>query len=182
MFYRSGKWKSEDPEDTKCVGTIVPTAEDCYKETVAQLERHKELTGKYPIHFEGHSVITTPIREAFERAAKEFDIHGMTTPEEGTEKLYPSCELAFYYPDYFPAIMRGTRPEDFFEDRLGLLKSPFEINIMHFHPGYLDQDVFENSSLTIPRCIDLATLCDPQVREWLEKHDIELVDFRAVYK
>jgi predicted glycoside hydrolase/deacetylase ChbG (UPF0249 family) len=64
------------------------------------------------------------------------------------------------------AIMRGTRPEDFFEDRLGLLKSPFEINVMHFHPGYLDNYIFENSSLTVPRCIDLETLCNPKVREW----------------
>ncbi len=96
--------------------------------------------------------------------------------------MYPAHELAFDNPEYMSAIMRGTRPEDFFEDRLGLLKSPFEINVMHFHPGYLDNYIFENSSLTVPRCIDLETLCNPKVREWLMEHEVELVDFKAVYK
>ncbi len=182
MFYRSGNWKAEDEEDKKCTGDIVPTAEDCYKETVAQLERHKELTGRYPIHLEGHSVMNAPVREAFRKAAEMFRIHSMTMPEEETESMYPAHELALGNPEYMSIIMRGTRPEDFYEDRMGLLKSPYEINVMHFHPGYLDHYIFENSSLTVPRCIDLETLCDPQVREWLMGHEIELTDFKAVYK
>ena len=182
MFYRSSSWKPENAQDQKCIGDIVPTAEDCYKETIAQLERHKELTGRYPIHFEGHSVMTAPVREAFAKTVEEFGIHSMTTPEEETKTMYPAHELAHGNPEYMSVIMRGTRPEDFFEDRLGLLKSPFEINIMHFHPGYLDNYIFKNTSLTIPRCIDLETLCDPLVRNWLTEHEIELADFQAIYK
>ena len=34
-FYRSGRWKPENGQDKKCTGDIVPTAEDCYRETVA---------------------------------------------------------------------------------------------------------------------------------------------------
>ena len=181
-FYRSSSWKPEDGQDKKCTGNIVPAAEDCYRETVAQLERHKELTGRYPVHLEGHSVMTAPVKEAFRKAAEEFRIHCMTMQEEETERMYPAHELAFDNPEYMSAIMRGTRPEDFFEDRLGLLQSPFEINVMHFHPGYLDNYIFENSSLTVPRCIDLETLCNPKVREWLMEHEVELVDFKAVYK
>ena len=54
--------------------------------------------------------------------------------------------------------------------------------MLHFHPGYLDAYLLDNTSLTTPRCRDLETLCDPRVREWLDVHEIELVDFSAVYR
>lgn len=182
MFYRSNRWKGEKESDKKCVGDIVVDAVDCYKETVAQLNRHKELTGRYPIHFEGHSVMTAPVKEAFMQAGEEFGIHSMATPERETDRMYVAHELALDNEEYMPIIMRGATPDDFYEDRLGLLKSPFEINIMHFHPGYLDAYLLNNTSLTIPRCIDLETLCNPQVREWIIRNNVELTDFTAVYK
>ena len=60
--------------------------------------------------------------------------------------------------------------------------SPYEYNILHFHPGYLDQYLLDNTSLTLPRCRDLATLCDPQVRRWLDEHEVELTNFDALYE
>ena len=38
------------------------------------------------------------------------------------------------------------------------------------------------TSLTLPRCRDLATLCDPQVRRWLDEHEVELTNFDALYE
>ena len=61
MFYRSYLWKSENPNDAKCKGEVYPSYEDLYTETMAQLDRHKELVGHYPRHFEGHSAMTRPM-------------------------------------------------------------------------------------------------------------------------
>lgn len=182
MFYRSSQWRGDAPDDEKCRGNVYPCYEDLYKETFAQLERHKELVGHYPNHFEGHSTMTKPMQQAFRDIGRKLGIHEMSSTTEEREGIKPACELLFENPGAMEILNRGSRPEDWLEDRFGLLKSPYEINILHFHPGYLDAYLLENTSLTTPRCYDLQTLCDRDVRSWLEDHDIKLVDFGAVYE
>lgn len=179
-------WRSEQKDDPKCKGDIYPTYEDFYTETMAQLERHKELTGRYPNHFEGHSAMTKPMDKAFADVGEKMGIHNMAMYDKPYPGIRQTFELLLQGPAREKGAMeilnRGSLPEDFFEDRFCLLDSPHEINILHFHPGYLDQYLLDNTSLTLPRCRDLQTLCDPSVRRWLEEHEIELVDFNAVYE
>mgnify|MGYP002246915705 CR=1 FL=1 len=47
-----------------------------------------------------------------------------------------------------------------------------------FHPGYLDDDILTHSSLTIPRTQEVAMLINPDVKQWLRKQDVELIDYR----
>ena len=181
-FYRSYKWKREEESDQKCLGDIVVTAEDCYKETAAQIKRFEELTGHLPNHFEGHSVINKNVCKGFQQAAAEFQIHCMTEPEVETDRWYPVHEIMTGNPMAMEILNRGCTPQDFIEDRFGILTSPFEFNIIHLHPGYVDAYILDHSSLTTARCRDLETACDPAVKQWLRDHDVELVDFTAVYK
>ncbi len=182
MFYRSSKWRTENPNDKKCVGNVVAAYEDCKRETISQMERFKDLTGKYPIHLEGHSVFTKAVSKAFNEVAKERKIHCMTMPEAEIDTMYPAHELSMSCPGYMDILNRGCRPEDFFTDAFGILNSDYDINILHFHPGYLDAYLLDNTSLKAPRCRDLETLCNPKVRKWIKDNNIELVDFSAVYK
>lgn len=181
MFYRSSQWAPTHPNDTKCKGTVVVSYEDAKKETWAQLERYKELVGCYPNHFEGHSVGTANIIRAFEEVAQELNIHCMTQREE-SERLHYGHELLMSNPKAIEVLNRGARVEDFTEDIFGLLNSPYEHNILHFHPGYLDAYVIDNTSLTIPRVRDLEALCDPRVLQWFQENNIELVDFNSLYQ
>ena len=182
LFYRSNRWKPENPLDTKSVGNVVVTKEDCKTETLSQMKRFEQLTGKSPIHIEGHSVLRQAVTQAFNEVALQAGIHCMTMPEVETKTTYAAHELMMDMKNGMEILNRGSRPEDFFQDAFGILKSEFEFNILHFHPGYLDAYVLENTSLTTPRCYDLQTLCDPRVRTWLEQNNIELVDFTEIYK
>ena len=183
MFYRSYLWKSENPNDAKCKGEVYPSYEDLYTETMAQLDRHKELVGHYPRHFEGHSAMTRPMEQAFRDIGKKLGIHNMGDTLAEELPMKPACELfSLGNSNAMEILNRGSRPEDWLEDRFGILSSPYEYNILHFHPGYLDQYLLDNTSLTLPRCRDLATLCDPQVRRWLDEHEVELTNFDALYE
>ena len=67
---------------------------------------------------------------------------------------------------------------EFLEDDFGLLWMPESaIAEMHFDVGYLDQFVLDNSSYTTLRCKELATICDPRVRQWFEEQGIERITF-----
>lgn len=183
MFYRSYLWKSENPNDAKCKGEVYPSYEDLYTETMAQLDRHKELVGHYPRHFEGHSAMTRLMEQAFRDIGKKLGIHNMGDTLAEELPMKPACELfSLGNSNAMEILNRGSRPEDWLEDRFGILSSPYEYNILHFHPGYLDQYLLDNTSLTLPRCRDLATLCDPQVRRWLDEHEVELTNFDALYE
>lgn len=144
-FYRSYKWKSEDPNDTKCVGDIVPTKEDCKKETMAQLEKFKSYFGHYPSHFEGHSVVGKNVMDAFKEISEELGIHSMGLDEIETEMMYPTHELLFDNPDAMKKLFIGTSYKDFLNDEFKVLDSKFDINILHFHPGYVDGYILDNS-------------------------------------
>ena len=155
---------------------------------MAQLDRHKELVGHYPRHFEGHSAMTRPMEQAFRDIGKKLGIHNMGDTLAEELPMKPACELfSLGNSNAMEILNRGSRPEDWLEDRFGILSSPYEYNILHFHPGYLDQYLLDqylldNTSLTLPRCRDLATLCDPQVRRWLDEHEVELANFDALYE
>lgn len=180
-FYRSTMWKSDHPMGEKGKGTIVPTYEDAKRETIAQFERHKELAGSYPNHIEAHSMGNANTQRALKEMMTEKKVHCMSQEAED-EQLYYAHELIMSNPEYMKALHEGMTAEQFMDDICGILSSPHEFNILHFHPGYLDAYVIDHSTLTIPRVRDLQLLTDPRVKQWLTDNDVELVDFGALYK
>lgn len=130
--------------------------------------------------------VVVSYEKAFNEVSEEYHLHCMTTKEENDD-FYYAHELVYGEKGefYINAIQspQGQKVEDFINSNgYGLLESPYEYNVMHFHPGYLDAYVLDHTSLTIQRCRDLQVLTSPQVREWIKAHDIELVNFNALRK
>lgn len=179
-FYRSRCWKSDLNDSDKCKGNIYPDEEDLYRECMAQLNRFESLTGVRPAHFDAHSVMTKAMARAFERVGKQTGIHNPVSQEKQPDRFVMVYELPMLDRDGSSILSRGARPEDWLNDSAGLLECPHPINVLHFHPGYVDKYILEHSSLTTPRCYDLETLCDPSVKEWIQKNQIILTDFDHV--
>ena len=154
--------------------------EDLYRECMAQLNRFESLTGVRPAHFDAHSVMTKAMARAFERVGKQTGIHNPVSQEKQPDRFVMVYELPMRDRDGSSILSRGARPEDWLNDSAGLLECPHPINVLHFHPGYVDKYILEHSSLTTPRCYDLETLCDPSVKEWIQKNQIILTDFDHV--
>lgn len=79
---------------------------------------------------------------------------GDTLAEELPMK--PACELfSLGNSNAMEILNRGSRPEDWLEDRFGILSSPYEYNILHFHPGLSGSVSFWTIlPCTLPRCRD----------------------------
>lgn len=45
-----------------------------------------------------------------------------------------------------------------------------------WHPGYLDAYIAAESSFTEVRCVDVSAMCDPDLKKWIVKNEIELVN------
>jgi len=188
-FYRSTEYKPEGPLSSvmsdKCKGEVVADKEDFKRETRAQLERLKSLIGYYPVHIEGHSIGTSSIKAGLLEVAREYGMHTMAfddTPQEGFAKVgYCFKELAemsaFMGADY---NKNGYTVESFIRMLEILHKTDNEIIAVHCHPGYVDATIMDNSTLVLPRCRDLQTLCDPRVAQWIAQHGIELIRYDEI--
>ncbi|AQY49704.1 hypothetical protein PWEIH_01742 [Listeria weihenstephanensis FSL R9-0317] len=167
VYYRSGK------------GHFV--YDEVRLETIAQMERFKELLGHFPEHIDCHAVGDEIVDQAFYDIALEYGIH--TTLKYSGDKVWPSLpgyvEMGLLLEvNGLPFIENGTLVENFLRDDFGLLRQDSEKVIeMHFDAGFLDQFVLDNSSMTTPRCRELATLCDPRVRDWFDANGLERVHF-----
>lgn len=150
-------------------------------ETIAQMERFKKLTGNYPEHIEGHAVGGEVVDQAFLDISKDFGIHTSilnSMNNINTTKKYKKVE-PILTSEYWKIINNGVSVKNFINDDIGILNvDDDKVVELHFHPGYLDQFILENSSLTLPRCKDLSTLCDSRVKHWIKINDIELIDFK----
>ena len=148
--------------------------EEAVLEIEAQYEKFRELTGKEPSYFEAHAVVSANLFKALEIVAEkyglpyqEFRFDGSPTTFNGKPVVVlPMGSMA---PDYDPFACLKKDIEEYAREDMP--------NIFVCHPGYIDDYLLRNSSLTINRAKETAMLCDPAVREWLSGQDIQLVSY-----
>lgn len=153
--------------------------EEIYTELQAQMDRFVLLTGKHPDHINSH--------------------HGIEMIQ-GAEKII--CEFSRRYDipvRRFFTLPEGNHPDIHFE--IPLLKfvskdihepgdlihlySQEELNssaIYEYalHPGYVDYEILQMSSLTTGRAYDAHVFLAQEVKDWLTNHpEIQLVNFRS---
>lgn len=143
-------------------------------EIEAQLSRFRDLTGKDPDYFEGHAVASRQFFKALEIVASKNQLKysGMALEQEPIQVgaslvvFYMESMAANYDPFKMIAKMAASDQE--------------AIPVGIFHPGYLDQEILINSTLTLPRPLEVAVLTDPKTKNWLDARQIKLIDYREL--
>ncbi len=170
-FYSSRHYRSEEKSFV---------ASEIRTEIIAQIERFQDLTGAYPQHIDIHAVHPPILLKTVYELAAQYGSHtSIVDPVLGLQS--PKGYLPVRKGDYNKVIGRGVTVSDFLEDELKIFS--FESNDiveLHFHPGYIDQYVLDHSSLTIPRCRDLHTLCHQEVKKWILENNVQCVDYRCL--
>lgn len=144
-------------------------------ELEAQLARFLEVVGREPDYFEAHAVMSKNLNAAVEHVAQEhgyryqvpsFDPAATVTCGDTPVRMV----LRAMEPGYDPAS--AIR-----EAVLGMVDG--ETVVFVCHPGYLDQFILANSSLTEDRTKEVDALIDPDLRTWLkDQPDLKLIDYR----
>ena len=144
-------------------------------EIEAQYRRFKELTGLEPGYFEAHAVMSKNLFKGLEIVAEKYGLkyNSMSFDGPGTfgGKPISTCPMESMKPDYdpFDCLKRGV------------LNARADMpNVFVCHPGYLDDFILNNSSLTVNRTKEVAMLCDPAVKAWLDEQGVELITYDDV--
>lgn len=151
--------------------------EEAVLEIEAQYKRFKELVGKEPSYFEAHAVMSNNLFKALEIVAEKYNLPYQKARFDGKPTTFNNKPIVML-------PMGSMSPEyDPFEClKKGILELAREDmpNVFVCHPGYIDDYLLRNSSLTINRAKEVAMLCDPKVKEWLMDHAVELLTYDDV--
>ena len=77
--------------------------------------------------------------------------------------------------DPFEQLNKDTKA-DVLRDKELILNADLALIICH--PGYMDADLINMTSLSIERIKDHAMMVDPEIKKFVEENDIELVTYR----
>ena len=120
--------------------------EEAILEVEAQYQRFVELTGQQPQHFGSHAVKSDNFFRAIEIVAERHGLPHLGSALAGGPilfrhtKLYPVLDSM--KPDYDPfESLKAAAMHDYGKDGCGMFIC---------HPGYLDEEILQNSSLTRP--------------------------------
>ncbi len=145
---------------------------ELYEEWHAQIELFIQLSGKKPTHIDSHhhTHLEPGNIEVAARLAKEYDL-----PMRLTEDIQHHYEFA--------PLIRGFNGElkdfiQFCEEHL----NKEGIQEMMCHPGFIDDHLYNNSSYAIPRIFEMKFIRSPEFKQWLNDHDIELINFSDIKK
>lgn len=152
-------------------------------EIEAQYHRFLELFGRKPDYFEGHAVASENFFHAMEAFARQYELKYSGLPKgtgpnnlssdafilvNGT-KVYLWMEAM--QPDYDPYQSLAKMLENLHEDG---------VDMMIFHPGYLDESIIKHSSLLTPRTLEVTMLTDPAVKEKLNDLNIQQINYKEL--
>ncbi len=133
-------------------------------EIEAQYQRFVALTGRKPDYFEGHAVASENFAKGLAIVAKRHDLPLLAMPKQ------IGAAQSFKQATKFNFIMESMQ-DDY--DPLAMLKRAVvlatpAIPMLVFHPGYLDQEILTQSSLTVNRTKEVQMLTSPATKVLLQ--------------
>ena len=148
--------------------------EEVLQEVRAQVEKFIELTGKKPDYLNGHSFRSPNFSRALKEVADEYRLINM-------DEIRVSLEECFSRKWYsYPATVENqlaNNPEEYvlahFDEILQC-----EIAFFNCHPGFLDGDLLQYSSLNAARIRDLEMVTSPKIKGQIQKYQIELISVK----
>ena len=178
LLQANGEFRSSrDYRQAFSAGEEFVKMEEAVIEIEAQYQRFKELTGKEPGYFEAHAVISRNLSEALEIVAEKYGLPYQPARFDGKPTTFNGKPVRILpmksgSPDYdaYECLKEGV---------LNVAKEDMP-SVAVLHPGYLDDFILNHSSLTVNRTKETAMLCDPAMKEWLDEHDVEQIDYRDI--
>jgi predicted glycoside hydrolase/deacetylase ChbG (UPF0249 family) len=152
--------------------------EEIRKELEAQIALFEKQAGKPPTHLDSHhhSALHVSVAPVFASVAKE---RGLPVRASNARAHAQLLEKGLRVPDFFLESFFGSGAT--FENlRFIMAHLRHGVSELMCHPGYPDDALVRGSSYAQERKQEIASLCDPRVREALLAEGIKLVDFRSL--
>ncbi|WP_297635715.1 chitin disaccharide deacetylase [uncultured Clostridium sp.] len=146
--------------------------EELYCEWKTQINKFIELMGKKPTHIDSHHHIHL-IPKYLKVALKLAEEYGIPMREQKWDNK--NFEYIKLKQDF---IYDGCKLEYFINHEDELLKEDV-IEVM-CHPAFIDQNLLDKSSYNLARCGELSILTSIELKEWISKNKIKLINYGEI--
>ena len=187
-FHSSRYYRKQMEDITSLEKDVLPYYGEAVIEIRAQLNRFIEITGCKPAYLEGHAIPSPTFEKALKDIAEEegiiyldivFDdedpVYGVYCPKD----IGKAAMSVFYADDKF-AQFKADVIGDITSDHFKILSH--DTARLLFHPGFVDEDIMEQSSFNGIRMRDCMALCSDEVKSWIVENDIELINYSQLKK
>lgn len=145
-------------------------------EIEAQYRYFLKIVGHKPAYFEAHAVYSNNLLKGLAIVAKRHDLPLLPfdlnlDPVKFKKKTTITTFMDSMKKHYDP-YRTFTKAVEFARTH-----AEDDVPMMVFHPGYLDQSILQQSSLTTPRMQEVDFLCDPWIKQEIEDNQIHLVRY-----
>lgn len=154
--------------------------EECYLEVRAQFDRYVQLVGKKPGYLNGHSINHENLTEAIRQLSKEEKIPYTNDILQEFNFVWAvdiSGNEATTAKVFDPMNQVNRNPLKFFMEHAEEYLQ-HEYVFAAGHPGYVDAELFAQTSLSIERCRDLEMVLSPVLKKWIDENPVELISYR----
>lgn len=142
-------------------------------EVNAQIEKFIQLIGRKPDYIDFHAAASTTFIKALEDVAKKWELKFNPLPPSFEDMIKIGDTNVFMR----PGSTQDTNPFDLLKEFINEMNT---IGIVVYHPGYLDQFIMNNSSLTFPRIMETAMLCSKETKAYIENYRVELITYKEL--
>lgn len=172
-FYGSRENRSFDNEENN-FDHLFEHREELYNEFKAQIEKYIDLVGHKPDYIHNHAYGTKTTDEVTRLLAKEYGIPCSVAIMDHEE--VKQAGMGWY--QFGDAQIQLTQDaiEYIVTDKGNILD--YSIGYIISHCGYVDIDLFNLTSFSTCRVKDLEALTSNEVKEWIQKNNIELISFK----
>ncbi|MBO0475990.1 ChbG/HpnK family deacetylase [Vagococcus sp. DIV0080] len=149
-------------------------------EIEAQFKKFIELFGRVPDYFEGHAISNKIFFEALEQFSKEHNLKYSGVPMDADPNSLPTDSSININDNkvymWMGAMEKDYDPYKFVESVLNNLHDD-GVDMIVFHPGYLDHFILNNSSLLVPRVEEVEYLTDKDVQDEMDRLGIVQINY-----
>jgi|GEM_PF-217372 len=192
MFIRSGERLKDARFSTENGRKEMFPYDEVYTEIRAQYEKFMTLAGKEPGYFHAHSLPTENYNAAIRQLSKEtgipysVDIMKQYSVVSTMQIMFERVKKEHHVPmkmskQFDPLEQLNKNPlQIVFDCEKELLKSDYAM--IGGHPGFLDAELLEMSSLSIERIRDHEMLISEKLKNWIEINHVELITYYDLYQ
>lgn len=143
-------------------------------EIEAQYHQFISIVGRKPDYFEGHAVASKHFFEGLAYVAKKYQLPYFELAQERPFVQFKNARVYAYIPSSFA---------EYEENPFLAIKDCIEhaheedVDMMVFHPGYLDQYLLSHSSFKNIRVVEAATLSSRSTNRWLTNQKVSYVTY-----
>jgi len=167
-MFKSSREYNNAPNDFVCYDEV-------YCEVESQYLRFKQITGREPDYIEGHAVFNPTYFRAIEAVAGKYKLLYIPSLVSSDDFFTIKNERLYFWME---SMNKEYDPYQTFMKMCSVKREGVEI--MVFHPGFIDDELLARSSLLMPRVREIQFLTRNDLISIMQQYGIEPITYREI--